>query len=239
MIGVIPAAGDGKRMSMGLKPLIQLKGRYLIEYPLLAMKKVGIKRVIIIEKPDTVSTVIGYEYEDMKLEYVSQTETKGIAHAIAQTRVLVGDEHMLIILGDIIYRGDDLITAKRFFTWNRQSLYAVFCLKAIGDKRVIRQSYGVITEQFGKPAQLIEKPKSLARLAPFLGLGIYFVTPDIFRYIEKTPVSERSGQVEWTDTLNLIVGEYRGAGAQLSGFYANINTREDLLETIHRMGGPY
>jgi len=161
MIGVIPAAGEGRRLNMGAEPL-------------------------------------------------------------------VGDEHMFIILGDIVYRGDDIQGMKQLFEWNRNSLYCVFAIKPARNPEEIKASYGLKFISTLKPVEIIEKPKTVEGLSPFVGLGIYAATPDLFSYIEKTPASPLRNEVEITDTLNLMARDLRAGAYVLNGFYCNVNTAEDL-----------
>lgn len=220
MIGIIPAAGRGKRLGIDCKPLIRVNGKRLLEYPLLKMRDLGVKLVFIIVRDNQIPDSFGGVYEGMSLAYIFQTEQKGIAHAVSL--VPEPSEDIVIILGDIIYNGS-LKKAYEYFKEN--NFDAVFGAQPLygGDDK--------ITKSFGMTWQkdIIEKPKDVSNMMPFLGLGIYFTKPNFFEYIRQTPVSDLRGEVEITDTLNLIPKDKR-IFYPLSGYYTNINTQEELEE---------
>ena len=232
MIGVIPAAGDGKRLGMGIKPLVKIGGKRLIEYPLKNFLDLRLKKAVIIEKNKTISNEVGEKYGTLELVYVEQEERRGIAHAISLTEPLVGQERLFIILGDIIYLGNDLEKMKVGFNWYRNSLYCIFGVQKIKDKNEIKKSYGVRMRGYGRPWEVVEKPVDVSDLSDLMGLGIYVASADIFDYIRKTPVSSLRNEVEFTNTLNLLAGDLRTAVFPLNGRYLNINTRTDIVENI-------
>ena len=227
MIGIIPSAGKGSRLNMGTKGLVDVKGRHLIEYPLMNMLELGIKRVIIIENENDISNVLQYNWNGIALEYVSQKEKKGIAHAISLTKDLIKDEEVCIILGDIIYYGE-LKPMKRALhkkKFGEEELDLIVGMKKIELKSQISKSYGLKGGRFyEKPA----KPKSFRSL---LGLGIYMAkTKAIFEAIEKTQMDEK-GEIQITNALNNFE---RRKHFILDGFYTNINTKEELEEYENR-----
>jgi len=117
---------------------------------------------------------------------------------------------------------------KHRFRWFRDSQYCLFGMKPVMNKQAISKSYGFIVRNTSSILKIIEKPGDVKPLAPFLGLGIYTATKDVFRYIAKTPASKLRNEVEWTDTLNLMAGDLRAIGHILRGRYVNVNTPLDL-----------
>ena len=122
MIGVIPAAGAGSRLGQGVKSLVKLRGRHLIEYPIGNMRSLGIKEAIIIENEGAVSSVLGSEVNGVQLSYVEQTERRGIAHAISLTEPNVGREDIFIILSDVVYVGGDIRDMKEPVSYTHLTL---------------------------------------------------------------------------------------------------------------------
>jgi len=218
MIGIIPAAGKGKRLKMGCKALVKYKGKYLIEYPLQNMKQINIKKVIIIQHGNDILMTLGNYYEDIEIFYLQQKDRKGIAHAISLAEPYVNDD-MLIILGDIVYSGENLIEMKKAFD-EKKSLVSYVGVQPVKNKLQIRKSYG-ITEN----GVFVEKPIDVTNLKPLLGLGIYMVSNKFFDAIKKTKPHPISGEIEITETLNKLdmVMPFL-----LSGKYKNINSKEDL-----------
>ena len=228
MIGIIPAAGAGSRLGQGVKPLVKLRGRHLIEYSLGNMRSMGIDEAVIIENGNSISSVLGSEVNGVSLSYVEQTERRGIAHAISLTEPNVGQENTFIILSDVVYVGRDIRDMKERFTWKKDGNYAFYGIKQVSNQNLIKNSYGFETNPGKTVIKIIEKPRKVKKLMPFIGLGIYVADHHIYKYIEKTPVSKLRNEVEITDTLNLLAQDIRVSGHELWGMYANINTPTDL-----------
>ena len=232
MIGIIPAAGKANRLENKCKTLIKVGGKPIIEYIIQNMLPL-VNKIIIIQHGNEVQRAIGDDYLNIPIIYVQQKRRKGIAHAIYQCKREV-KEDMIIILGDIIYTGSDLISMKKYFEENK--LDFVFGVKSVEDKNLIIRSYGVLDERTKdttiedmKPMKVWEKPNQmmLENMLPVLGLGVYMATPKLFDYIRNTQPNERTGEIEFTDTIN-VVPFSKSDMKSLEGFYANVNTKEDL-----------
>ncbi len=219
MKGIIVAAGKAKRLGGVCKALLKIDNKFLIEYPLMNMKDLGVLEIIIIQHGDQIQKKIGDSYLGMKLNYVEQKERKGIAHAISLTKKLIGRDNFCIILGDIIYKGKDLWMMRTAFESSKMDCMAA--LKQIRDKEEIKKSYGYLDGKF------IEKPKDVSEFPNFLGLGIYMANPTFFEAIKKT--KSVNGEIGITDTLNEVklIKPFL-----LNEFYQNINTKEEL-ESFH------
>ena len=218
-IGIIVAAGKAKRMKNKCKALIKVNGEPIIEHIIKNMIPL-VKKIIIIVHGNEIQKAIGDDYLNTPIVYIQQKHRKGIAHAIYQCKREVKEENMLIILGDIIYKGDLIMLTP---LPNSDFLFGV---QKVEDKNLIKKSYGILDEI---PMKVIEKPleSDLDNLLPLLGLGIYSASPKLFDYIKKTKPNERTGEIEFTDTINVIPSNLCGF-TRLNGFYANINTEEDL-----------
>ncbi len=219
MIGIIPAAGKGSRLGMGSKPLVNYKGKYLIEYSLLAMLDLGIKKAIIIQNEKDIENVLGEDYHRIQLIYVTQKEKKGIAHAISLTEDIANNEDLCIILGDVYFEGS-LRLMKEFFEKNDYD--CLIPVKKINDVNKLKNfAYGITND-----GKFIEKPLEVENLKLLQGLALYMMKPVIFDIIRILPKSERFGELEITDSLNY----FKKPGIFiLEGEYRNINTKEDLL----------
>lgn len=101
---VILAAGKGTRMNEGLaspipKVMFGLSGKPIIDWSVQSIKNVGIERIIL---------VVGYkqelirEYFGDKVEYAVQEEQLGTGHAVAQAKLLLGNqsESVIVFYGD-------------------------------------------------------------------------------------------------------------------------------------------
>src|SRR6185369_2548911 len=114
MKGIILAGGLATR----LRPLTLVTNKHLlpvyqkpmIYYPLEAMKKAGVKEVLLTTSSDHAghfaNLLQGGENFDMKLYYAIQKDPKGIAQAIALAEEFAHGEPILVILGDNIFNFD-------------------------------------------------------------------------------------------------------------------------------------
>jgi glucose-1-phosphate thymidylyltransferase len=228
---IIPAAGRGTRLGMGCKPLVEPKGDWLIMSALKNALKLGISEAIIIQADEQIHKTVGDNliiakgdgsHKVLKLKYVTQSEPKGIAHAISLAKPFIDkNESILVFLGDVIYEGDDLIKMKEHF--DNSEYGCLIAAQKVEDKSLIKKSYGI----YGN-TKFIEKPKDedIPLIEPLLGLGIYMFRTELFDAINKTPVSSLRNEIEITDTLNNF--DIRGYFL-LNGNYKNINTPEDLI----------
>ncbi len=221
MKGLIVAAGEGKRLGGTCKALLKIDNKYLIEFPLKNMKDLEIKEVIIIYHGDKLPDTIGDEYQGMKLVYINQEERKGIAHAISLAEDVIGDDTFCVILGDIIYKGEDLSLMKVCFETLDFDATPAFKMTRPEEREEIKKSYGFFEDKY------VEKPKDITGFPNFLGLGIYMFRRKFFRAIEKTKAV--NGEIGITDALNEVV---KIKPYMLNGFYQNINTKEEL-ESFH------
>ena len=220
MKGVVVAAGEGKRLGGTCKALLKIDKKYLIEYPLQNMKEL-VEEVIIIHHGPEIQKALGDNYQGMKLTYVEQDERKGIAHAISLAKDVIGDDMFCVILGDIIYKGEDLPIMKVCF--ENSDLIGMPGFKLVQEeyREEIKKSYGFFEDRF------IEKPTDLTGFSNFLGLGIYMFRKEFFGAIEKTKAV--NGEVGITDALNQVT---KIKPYLLQGVYQNINTKEEL-ESYH------
>jgi len=111
MRAVIPVAGVGSRLRPHTyaipKVLLNVAGKPIIGH---------ILDKIIADGFDCATIIVGYlgemvkeyvtEHYELKVDFVDQEERMGLAHAISLARHTLGDEPLLIILGDTIFEVD-------------------------------------------------------------------------------------------------------------------------------------
>ena len=97
--GVVMAAGMGTRMKSKVpKILHKVCGQELVTYPVEALRKVGISRIVVVVSPESKEIVNGLLGDSV--EYVCQTQPLGTGHALLQTvSLLKGQADHIIALG--------------------------------------------------------------------------------------------------------------------------------------------
>ena len=104
---LILAGGKGERLrpltDNTPKPMLPIAGKPLLEWQLLALKKHGIKNVIICASylSDKIKGYFGSEWNDMKILYPEEKEPLGTGGAIKNSEHLL-DDNFLVINGDVV-----------------------------------------------------------------------------------------------------------------------------------------
>jgi len=205
-VGVIPAAGQGKRMgylsNILPKPLFPIFDKPILHYVIDNMISVGIDYLVIIvyhQKEKIIEYLnkadLGVQIELVKPKFLPQ----GIAMSILNAEKYV-DEPFMVILGDdltITPSLNNLVSS--FFTKNALALEGV--VKET-NKHILSSTCCVHLDSENRIIDIIEKP-----LNPpwnIRGCGIYIFRTDIFDLIKQTPLSKVRNEVEITDTLRLV-----------------------------------
>jgi bifunctional UDP-N-acetylglucosamine pyrophosphorylase/glucosamine-1-phosphate N-acetyltransferase len=222
MIGVIIAAGDGKRLGNPSKALTKVAGKFLVEYPLKNMLDLGIKNVVIIQNEKDIETELQYNWNGIAIDYVTQVKKKGTAHAIYLAKKLCEGEDVVVILGDIVSDMDLKPMMKKFYELKYNCLVGAM---SISDKELIKKSYGIYHS-----GKFIEKPTAVYNLANILGLGFFMFDKTLFETIKITPKNKIKKEHDIIDTLN----KFKNKGYfLLEGKYTNINTPQELEEVTN------
>jgi len=232
-IGVIPAAGEGKRLGylsyILPKCLFPLYDKPIIHHIVANMKNVGVEQVYIIVnyQKDKVIEYFKQAQDEIGvgIDFVEQTRLSGIADAIMLTRGSI-NEPFMVILGDdcTITKSLDNIT-RLFFEHDATVIEGIV---TEDDEAMLESTCCLRLDQDKRIVEIEEKPKK--PFSNLRGCGIYVFQTDIFNYIEKTPLSLIRNEVEITETIALVLRDRRAYGEFINGMNVNINSYEDLLQ---------
>lgn len=209
MKGVILAGGLATR----LRPLTLVTNKHLlpvyhqpmIYFPLSAMKKAGIKEVLMTTSADHAGHFANLlragEDFNLKLYYAVQENPKGgISDAINLAREFAKDEPILVLLGDNIFTFD-LKAAVERYTKRGAKGAVVFGVHKDTESR----QYGVIeVDKDGKVLSIEEKPEQPK--SDIAQTGIYIYDATVFAKISGLSPSDR-GELEVTDLNNMYLKE--------------------------------
>lgn len=198
MRGIILAGGTGSRLhpltTVVNKHLLPVHDKPLIFYPLSTMLAMDVREVLLITDPAYLASfrrLLG-DGDDLgiSLQYATQDEPRGIAHALSLADGFVGEGHTALVLGDNIFHGNDLdAVLSASYEPDKATIFS---------RRVDDGSpYGVVrTDDTGTPTRLVEKPTSTAAADAVPGLYVY--PPDVLDLVSTLEVSDR-GELEISD----------------------------------------
>ena len=248
MKGIILAGGTGSRLypltrSIS-KQLLPIYDKPMIYYPLSVLMLAGIKEILIISTPHDLpqfknllgdGTNIG-----IKLEYKLQPSPDGLAQAFIIGKEFIGDDSVVLILGDNIFYGQGLTDLLTDAVSNVQddNTASIFGFHVKEPSR-----YGVVEfDKSNKAISIEEKP--LEPKSNFAVTGLYFYPNDVIKKADSVIPSAR-GELEITSINEMYLYDNRLKVNLLGRGYAWLDTgaHEDLLEaaqfieTIERRQG--
>ena len=233
LIGVILAAGKGSRIQpLNLylpKPLLPVCNKPIIQYQLEDMQRIGVREVILVVghlKEEIISYFGDGSALGLKIHYVEQQQTLGIAHAVAQLENQVNSPFILF-LGDIFLVPKDLQVMERMF-WERAA-GAVLAVKKEPNPEYIRRNFAVILHASGTVTRVIEKPRYLTN--DLKGCGVYIFDLSIFDAIRRTPRTAQRDEYEITNSIQILIDDgFPVYPADVIDWDMNITFACDLLE---------
>lgn len=238
MKAIIPVAGAGTKLRPHTytqpKALIPLAGKTILNIIVDQLHEAGIKDFIFIigYLGEKIQDYVKDKYPHLNCHFIQQSERYGTGHAIDLTREIVGDDEVLIVLGDTIaeYDVQEVMNAP----------HSMLGVKKVDDPR----NFGVaeidenefITRVVEKPAI----PKSNMAL-----VGVYKIreTNFLFTCLEKMITTEVTSHDEFnlTDALECMIQ----SGARFKAFkvqnWFDCGKKETLLESnatlLKKFGG--
>ena len=232
-VGVIPAAGEGKRMgylsNVLPKPLFPVYDKPIIHHVVDNMEKVGIEHIYIpvwyqkdkiIEYFNSIKEEINVNIEFIRLKSLPP----GIALTIASTEEYISEPFMVILGDDVTITPSLKNLVDAFF---EKSAIVVEGFVREKDKKILMSTNCIEIGENNRIIKIVEKPKQ--PFSDIRGCGVYVFDDNIFEYIKRTPVSRIRNEVEITDTIGLVAREGKAYAEPIHGVNLNINTYEDLL----------
>ena len=230
MKAVVLAAGSGTRMrpiaySMA-KQLIPVANKPVLFCGLEDIAEAGILDTIVVVAPDTgaeIRSAVGDGSQfGLSVEYVVQPEPLGIAHALGITRSSVGDDDILLYLGDSMMKCGVREIVDSFHE-GRPNCHIL--LSRVENP----ERFGVVTlDSAGAVAELVEKPadpQSDLALA-----GVYLFDSSVWAAIDALEPSAR-GEYEITEAIQYLLDTGNTvAVTEVEGWWKDTGRKEDLLE---------
>lgn len=222
---VILCAGEGKRIkpysNETPKPLIHIKGKPILYYIINYWKQHTNDFIFVVGyKKNQIIKYITNNFS-INAQFIEQQEQKGIADALTYIKEFINDK-FIVVLGDCLCKGDFIypkIMANGIGVWETTNI------------QDIKQNYSVkINNSLVK--RVIEKPNTC--INNYCGMGYYFLTKKVFKYIEKTKPSSLRNEIEITDVLQTMIDSNEDISPIFfKGEYLNVTYPYDMTKGEH------
>ena len=214
MKAFILAAGKGKRLKPITnnipKPLIEIKGKPLLEWNLIKLRSAGIKEIVINLHylGDQIVDYFGNGKKlDLKINYSFEKRLLGTGGALIQGKNFLNDSPFLLISGD---------------------LWTDYPFKRLLSKDLKNKAYLVLIKKndknIGDFNLLDSKISSDTRDREFTYSGISLIDP------EAIPIGKASNKELWKDVLKPLAEENQITGEVFHGLVKNVNEVRDIEE---------
>ena len=226
MKGIVLAGGSGSRLSpltkVTNKHLLPVGNKPMIYYPIEKMVNSGVTNILIVTGTEHMGAIVSLlgsgKNFGCKFTYKVQDESGGIAQALGLAEDFIGNDNMMVILGDNIFE-DDLSDIVKSFVCG-----AKIILKNVEDP----ERYGVAEFASGIERNVVsieEKPKKPK--SNYAVTGIYLYDNRVFDVIRGLRPSGR-GELEITDVNNWYVKQGQMQSNELVGWWTDAGTFESL-----------
>jgi len=227
--GVVLAGGAGSRLrpitfAMS-KQLVPVANQPILFYGLRDLAAAGITEVAIIISPETgqeIREAVGDGSQfGVSVEYILQDSPDGLAHALSLAMPFVGDDSVLMYLGDNLVRQGVADVVRDF---EEQQPNAQILLAEVPNP----SSFGVAQlDEDGQVYQLLEKPENPPSNLALV--GVYLFDSSVREALAAIEPSGR-GELEITDAIQWLIDAGREVRASMiGGWWKDTGKKEDLL----------
>ncbi|MNW45060.1 Glucose-1-phosphate thymidylyltransferase [compost metagenome] len=226
MKGIILAGGTGSR----LFPLTKVTNKHLLpvgKYPMIfhsvfKLKQAGVDDILVVtgkEHMGDVVSLLGSGSEmGVSFTYKVQDEAGGIAQALGLSKQFVGEEQMIVILGDNVFEDDISPYVSNF---RNQKTGAKILIQEVADPK----RFGVPELKETKIVSIEEKPQHPK--SNYAVTGIYMFDHSVFDIIQTLRPSTR-GELEITDVNNAYIERGELTFDVLQGWWTDAGTHASL-----------
>lgn len=226
MKGIILAGGTGSR----LYPLTKVTNKHLLpvgKYPMIfhsvaKLKESDITDILIVTGKDHMGDVVnllgsGREM-GVSFTYKVQDEAGGIAQALGLAEHFVGEDQMVVILGDNVFADDISPYVANF---KDQRIGAKILIQEVSDPK----RFGVPEIEGERIVSIEEKPQNPK--SNYAVTGIYMFDHKVFEIVKTLKPSAR-GELEITDVNNAYIDRGELTFDVLEGWWTDAGTHASL-----------
>jgi glucose-1-phosphate thymidylyltransferase len=243
--GIVLAGGYGTRLYPSTvattKQLLPIYDKPLIYYPLSVLLYAGVREILVICMPETLASfrlLLGNGSRfGVSIQYETQDQPRGLAEAFLIGKEFIGNDQVVLILGDNIFFGQGL-GIKLDVALSSSTGATVFTYPVCDPS-----AFGVISfDEHGNPDAIEEKPESPK--SKYALTGLYFFDNDVIQFASEVEPSKR-GELEITDLIrkymergDLVVETFgRGFSWFDTGTHESMLQASTFVEAIQKRQG--
>jgi len=207
MKGIVLAGGSGTRLypmtSAINKHLLPIYDKPMVYYPLSTLMMAGVREILIISTPEDLpnfKNLLGDgKAFGIELSYAEQPSPDGLAQAFIIGERFIGDDAVVMVLGDNLFYGNGLGERLKDARKNAENGRATIFGYAVKDP----ERFGVI--EMGENNRVLsveEKPKTPK--SNYAATGLYFYDNRAVEFAKKVKPSWRN-ELEITDLNNMYL----------------------------------
>ncbi len=227
MLGIILAGGNGTRFAEKgcCKPLLQINGKYLIEYALDNLVSMGVDRALIVvgKYEADIKAALGNSYKSIDICYAVQETQMGCIHAFYCALPYWKGETVVLQLGDEVFRRFDADAVKKIGNADFACGYI-----NVKNKDDVKENYAIYCEgPNNKLVRCVEKATVVKNNKK--GTGFCVFNPDCITLLKERFTTAGDHFVSLGDYMNnLIANGKKGVAILIAEEEININTSEKL-----------
>ena len=224
--GIILAGGTGSRLaplnSLFNKHLVPDYNKFIIDYPLETLRKLGVKNLTVVLGGQHYSQVVSHIKDGnnlgMSVNYIYQNQPVGIAQAINLCRPFVEHkDNFVTILGDNIFE-------KPIYFDETSEAKAQIVLH----KHPELHRFGVVSLADNKLVKIVEKPKEIdPQYDNYAVTGCYLFDTQFFKFFTHLQPSAR-GEYEITDIIRMYNEKNELGFGFVDGMWSDAGTHESI-----------
>ncbi len=263
---VIPAAGLGTRVLPASKAcpkeLLPIVDKPAIQYIVEEAAASGITDILIItsrgksavedhfdRSPEleqrllqTGKEAVARQMQDISrlanIQYVRQSEMKGLGHAVLCAKAFVGDEPFAVLYGDDVVISDGLPACKELCDAYETYGKAVVGMKPVPKEHISR--YGSLKADLLQPGiysvtDMIEKPAPGKEFSLYSIMGRCVLPPKIFDLLEALPAGA-GGEIQLTDAMKQLAQTEGMIGVEYHGKRYDMGNKLGILQAGIEVG---
>jgi len=172
--------------------------------------------------------------EMANIQYIRQKEPKGLGDAIRSASAFVGNEPVLVLLGDDIIKANISVSEQIINVYNKTGS-TVVAVQEVEKERI--SSYGIIQRENTDDddtflvKDLVEKPAPEEAPSNLAIVGRYILVPKIFEILE-TVKPGKDGEIQLTDALRELLFYEKIYAYKFQGKRYDIGDKLEYIKTV-------